>query len=62
VDQEDIFPSSGQYNSQQFHLSYPVWLNIITQIIQTDICDRPNTRDGEGASDSYYKTRDKPHQ
>jgi hypothetical protein len=37
-----------------------VWFNIITQIIQTDICDRPNTRDGEGASNTYYKTRDKP--
>jgi len=51
VDQEDIFPSSGQYSSQQFHLSCPVWFKIITQIIHTDIWDRPNTLDGEDATD-----------
>jgi len=39
VDQEDIFSSSGQYNSQQFHLSCPVWFNTITQIIETHVID-----------------------
>jgi len=50
------FSLSGADYSQQLYHSHFMLFKIITATIQTDSCNRPNTRRGKGISTSHHKT------